>query len=75
MTDFIDRMEVELADLDERIRKLSDFFETVTFKARDQAYRATISHQFLAMSQYASCLRLRLAFDRAAKKVAEGGDE
>lgn len=53
-------LEGELFELDHRIDQLGFCIESDEFKAQESAVRSTIVTQFLAMNQYAACLRMRL---------------
>jgi hypothetical protein len=63
MSTHLERLHEELAELTGRLEKLAEFFDTPTFRELGHEYRSTLSTQFLAMSQYAACLRLRLALE------------
>ena len=63
MNTHLDRMREELTELNGRLEKLAGFFDTPDFRALSHEYRSTLTTQFLAMSQYASCLRLRLSLE------------
>jgi hypothetical protein len=53
-------LEGELVDLNHRIDRLEFYIESDEFRALESAVRSTIATQFLAMNQYAACLRMRL---------------
>lgn len=53
-------IQLELVELEERIHRLGDLFDTDTFKSLDPLHRTTLGSQFMAMNQYATCLRMRL---------------
>lgn len=50
----------ELLELNHRIDRLEFYIESDEFRALESAVRSTIATQFLAMNQYAACLRMRL---------------
>lgn len=53
-------IEGELFELDHRIDQLAFYIESDEFKAAESVVRSTIGSQYLAMNQYATCLRMRL---------------
>lgn len=63
MSAHLERVREELTELCDRLEKLAGFFDTPDFRGLNHEYRSTMSTQFLAMSQYAACLRLRLALE------------
>lgn len=67
MNKWIEQAQSELGELDERIHKLGEFFSTDTFQSLDSVNRNTLGSQFLAMNQYAACLRVRLLLANTAE--------
>jgi hypothetical protein len=57
----VERMEIEHAELSERISKLDDFLTTDTFKALDPREQHDLSKQRNAMGEYRFSLSKRLA--------------
>lgn len=53
-------IEGELFELDHRIDQLAFYIESDEFKAAESVVRSTIGSQYLAMNQYATCLRMRM---------------
>ena len=53
-------IESELFELDHRIDQLAFYIESDEFKAAESVVRSTIGSQYLAMNQYATCLRMRM---------------
>ena len=60
MSNWVERVKDELVELEERIHRLGEFFDTDTFKGLDPLSRTTLGSQFMAMNQYATCLRMRM---------------
>ena len=53
-------IEGELFELDHRIDQLAFYIESDEYKAAESVVRSTIGSQYLAMNQYATCLRMRM---------------
>jgi hypothetical protein len=60
MSDFIDRMKIERAELQERLEKLNAFFVTETFKGLTPVEQSLMLQQHVIMVSYYGVLSLRL---------------
>jgi len=60
MTTFIDRIKVELYDLEEKSKLLSVFTATSKFDELDQENKKLLAEQAVAMNNYSNVLRKRL---------------
>jgi len=61
MTSFIDRLDIEFEELEERMTKLHAFLETDTYEAMATADQALLTAQAYGMNMYRHFLSLRIA--------------
>lgn len=66
----IERMEVELKELKEKIEKGEEFInkEFIERKFTDETQRANLHAQLFAMQQYADILEIRIKYDKNKNK-------
>ncbi len=57
---FVDRMQLELNELDERIGKLEKFIETDSFMSLEETDRSLLNEQLQAMHKYLGVLSCRM---------------
>lgn len=62
---FLDIMEIELEELQEKQEKLNKFFDTETFKSLSQKEKNILHAQFGAMLAYSSILIERIRFEKS----------
>lgn len=60
-SEIIDRLKAEKFDLDEKCKKLDDFFKTETFAGLETEQRRLLARQFGVMTEYSEILDERIA--------------
>lgn len=68
---FLNRMEVELEELQEKQDKLNKFFDTETFKSLSDKEKNLLHAQFGAMVSYSSILIERIRFEKSGMDCEE----
>jgi hypothetical protein len=65
MSTFLERLETEKQELDEKLGKLEDFIDSVNFTKIDEDQRELLKIQRCAMATYSQVLFVRLAHIKA----------
>lgn len=67
--DYLQRMQAELAELNDRIEKLGVFMQdNPIFEGLDQVRKTLLTRQYNAMLMYSKCLQERVDMDAAASE-------
>lgn len=61
----LDKIEIELEELQEKLYKLNKFFDTETFKSLSERDKNLLNAQFGAMLSYSSILIERIRFEKS----------
>lgn len=64
MSNYVERMEVELKELEEKVEKLEAFIKTETFEALDEFKQGLLKAQKAAMDIYVSVLKNRILVEK-----------